>query len=778
MPLVPKISFVKVFDYWELWAADDKHPRHEEAKRLLADVGQIKVLRKPFSDLALLKKYEDEIARVLSILFPQALQTNEIKAATLPFQPFFFCATERFKNIIKHAGDDYAFEVRQADDDYYYFIAASFYLQAALGVKVDTSQPQITDILNQETGILRTYRGFFNADFSEFHKTERSPVLSDSEIALLLNNSEDIDLWKRLIPPGSFELHGFGLLTMFDITSDQALSDLKELLISGGAVSDSRGLGDLQSSLSRYLGVSDLQVGMAAVRDGNLMSAPDELYQSKIMDGQERVACEDALCGFSEEHLLKSAKPLIVTDTTNMSSEGIALMDKMIADDIGSFIIIPLKIGEKVIGLIELSSKERQVLNSSTESKMRAVSPLLAVAMNRAIDEFETRVQATIKEKCTAVHPTVEWRFSEAAADLLMKNRNYHEMDMEEIVFDRVFPLFGQMDIKGSSKYRDRAIQSDLICQLELIKAVFEEASEERSMVMYEQLIYEVDQHLTRLGDRLDAGEEPMIMSFFRREVDPIFEHLREVGVAKGALSRYDKRINDKLQVIYEERKSYEETVSTINEHIGSFIESAQRKAQEIFPHYFEKYKTDGVEYNMYIGQSLVKDLKYNDIYLKNLRLWQLVVTCEVENLLNRVRDSLPVPLEVASLIMVQNAPLDIKFRMDEKRFDVDGAYNARYEIIKKRIDKAHIKDTGERLTVPGKIAIVFSSESEKAEYQKYISYLRERDYITDLVEYVELEELPGASGLQAVRIEVNYQTDLLDKNLSEKVREILTEAV
>jgi hypothetical protein len=31
---------------------------------------------------------------------------------------------------------------------------------------------------------------------------------------------------------------------------------------------------------------------------------------------------------------------------------------------------------------------------------------------------------------------------------------------------------------------------------------------------------------------------------------------------------------------------------------------------------------------------------------------------------------------------------------MDEKRFDVDGAYNSYYEIIKKRLDKAHIKDS------------------------------------------------------------------------------------
>jgi hypothetical protein len=42
----------------------------------------------------------------------------------------------------------------------------------------------------------------------------------------------------------------------------------------------------------------------------------------------------------------------------------------------------------------------------------------------------------------------------------------------------------------------------------------------------------------------------------------------------------------------------------------------------------------------------------------------------------------------------VYNEKIDIRFRMDEKRFDVDGAYNSYYEIIKKRLDKAHVKDS------------------------------------------------------------------------------------
>ena len=92
---------------------------------------------------------------------------------------------------------------------------------------------------------------------------------------------------------------------------------------------------------------------------------------------------------------------------------------------------------------------------------------------------------------------------------------------------------------------------------------------------------------------------------------------------------------------------------------------------------------------------------------------------------------------------------------MDEKQFDVDGAYNVRYEILKKRIDKAVVKGTGERLTQSGKIAIVWLQESDKQEYMEYLQYLLQKGYINEEIEDLELEKLQGAEGLRALRVTV-----------------------
>ena len=231
-----------------------------------------------------------------------------------------------------------------------------------------------------------------------------------------------------------------------------------------------------------------------------------------------------------------------------------------------------------------------------------------------------------------------------------------------------------------------------------------------------------------------------MLTDFLNKDIYPVFNHLKSLDSSiKDDILNYMEQIDKNLFVIYDKRKKYEESVTVLNEELAKYIDIKQVEAQEMFPHYFERYKTDGIDYNMYIGQSLVKNSTYNKLYLYNLRLWQLQLMCELENIANNLKKSLSHPLEVASLILVHSNPLAIRFRMDEKRFDVDGAYNIRYEIIKKRIDKALIKNTKERLTQPGKIAIVYSQNKDVVEYMKYIKYLQSKNYLLKTVEKIEI---------------------------------------
>lgn len=54
--------------------------------------------------------------------------------------------------------------------------------------------------------------------------------------------------------------------------------------------------------------------------------------------------------------------------------------------------------------------------------------------------------------------------------------------------------------------------------------------------------------------------------------------------------------------------------------------------AQHIFPHFYERFKSDGVEHNLFVGQSISPNQKYSGDVIKELRFWQLETMCLVEH--------------------------------------------------------------------------------------------------------------------------------------------------
>ncbi len=108
--------------------------------------------------------------------------------------------------------------------------------------------------------------------------------------------------------------------------------------------------------------------------------------------------------------------------------------------------------------------------------------------------------------------------------------------------------------------------------------------------------------------------------------------------------------------------------------------------------------------------------------------------------------------------MLIYNEPISIRFRNAERKFDIDGVHHARYEVIKKRIDKALIKGSHERLTQPGTIAIVYSGDEDAREYLQYIESLKSQNILTGITDVFELEELQAVSGLKALRVSVQLE--------------------
>ena len=781
LPLQLNISFEKIYSMLQEYASEEskEHPFYHSANVLVKEVEKYPELITGFSDLSLLEQHQDIINILLEALFPEILTLNEIKAATVPFSFTSFKFTKRFENILLNAGEDYELKVRDFEDDTMYIMACTLILNTIYQNPVDLKRPFFFDIPDKNLGTTKHYRVAFNGDFMDIKPTENAPKITDEDIKLLLDNYDNIDIWKEKFPINSYIFKGFGIMNLFDVTVDENISSIKDSLLQKD---DTTIISKLEKDLGEFFNINDLKIGFSVfdTKNQKLGSTRIKKSESIILNNEKYLACDSFFCPHIINKVFTEVESVVISDIERYGklSNYNSFYKRLKEKNIGSILLIPIKPNESSdLALLEIASPRAYDLNSVNKQKLKDIIPVFEAAVERSSEEYLNILEATIQEHYTSIHPSVKWKFNDAAENYLLDTfNNVENPKPREIIFDNVFPLYGQSDIKGSSIARNNAIKEDLTTQLTLAITVLKEACESEKLPIYKELMFRVKEYLTDVKDGLKAGDEIGILDFLKKDIYPVFKHIKEINTDLDALvNTYMNRLDNNLHVVYEKRKAYEQSVTLLNDKLAKFIDKKQDEAQEMFPHYFERYKTDGVEYNMYIGQSLTKEKKFDDLYLFNLRLWQLQIMCEMENVAFSILNQMNHELRVASLILVHSNPLAIKFRMDEKQFDVDGAYNIRYEIIKKRIDKAHIKGTNERLTVPGKIAIVYSQEKDAREYLKYIKYLQAKKQLGKL-ENLELEDLQGVSGLKALRVEVIYNKDFNPKEsitLNDLIKEI-----
>ncbi len=767
-PLNLKVSFNKLLEHYKTLSKNDDEFIATKAKRILKTASVYPELQEGFSDFSLIAKREKEIAIILEDSFSPVLTNNEIKTASVPFHNLIFNSSERFKNIIKTAGDDFELQIKNMPEDDTYIIACTIILNFCYGYNLNFKRPFYYEIPDAN-GILQYYKILYNADFCEIIPTENAKKITQEDYDELLDNFENINLWKEKFPPNSYIFKGFVISNIFNVTDDQSISNIKSNLIGEDKRKDENFIEGFYETFRSLFGLKDIRVGFSIYNEEE--NTFERVYgagmNSFLLGKLESENCGNALCSWSYNRLLNENKYFSISDVDKMfeKSKGQAPHIKILHEQgIKSAVFAPIANEKGLMGILEIVSHKPQALNSINANKLIDVMPYIVAAVERSINEEENLIEAIIQKECTSIHPSVHWRFEKEAKNFIKDEFNGKEAIFNKIAFENIYPLYGQIDIKGSSEARNKATKQDLTLQLTAVKNIFKNASEIESLPIYEQLIYQIKDYLNGLNTHFQVDSEQQISEFFKTDVEPVLKHLYTLDALKEQIDAYFDSIHVDVNALYNHRKEYDDTIALINKEMASLLDKKQVEAQHMYPHFFERFKTDGVEHNMYIGESITKEDSFNPIYLYNLRLWQLQVMCEMENAYYQMQSDFPIALDVASMILVFNQPLSISFRMDEKQFDVDGTYNARYEIVKKRVDKAYIKGTKKRITDKGKITIVYSQKQDEREYLRYIKFLQSKHYLDTDVEIVELQDLQAVTGLKAIRVSVLYHKNEDDK--------------
>lgn len=763
-PFKTIISFDKLIESFEEIALSGTDYKSEYAKTILKQIESIPELRTGVQDYSIIKENEDLIKNIVADLFPAVLTHNEIKAITIPFLNIYFNYTERFKKILRNAGKEYYMEIRDFDNHQFYISNCCLILSSYYHQKIDFNRPFFYDIPD-EYGIEKHYRILYNADFMEITPTENTILLTQDDIDLLIDNYNDIELWKSKFPLGSWILKGFGIVSLFDATTESAISNLKSNLLKP----DTRTVETNEIILNIFKSIfkiADLKVGFIIYNpDEEKFIRPvkyDNQLQSFLLSANQEVDCKNDFFGCSFENLLDNKEPFVISNVKKFTEESAnkSLGEHLLKQNIHSCVFAPVIKDGHLLGVIELVSESPRELNSVNAVKLELVLPYLTDTIDRYNTDMQHQVEAIIQREYTTIHPSVYWKFKKESQNYFQNSSPGQDYIFKEIIFKNVFPLYGQIDIQGSSEHRNETVKKDLKNQLTTILEIFENEKPNSNLMLLEQRKFELESLRAELDQTLKADTEQHVQRYIEEEIHPLLRNTKDTGKSEKLEELYFASLDEKTGMFYQERKKFDNAMSIINKKLASVLDKKQLEAQQIYPHYYERFKTDGVEHNLYIGASISPAKPFDIMYLHNLRLWQLQTLCEMELEHHQLKKTLPYELNVTSLILVFSSALSIRFRMDEKRFDVDGTYNARYEVVKKRIDKANIKGTKERITEKEKITIVYSQNSEEAEYLKYIKYLQHKKILEPSTEQFEVEDLQGVSGLRAIRVKVINNTE------------------
>lgn len=731
----------------------------------LTDVAIIKEAEQNLIDFSDPKNLDTPEKRqaVISMLFPALFFEGQIGFVAKPFTKDFFYMTPALQDIF--TSDNW--EVKMSSDlikgkmGCPAIEAGKLILHTFYGQQIDSNSYQTMTFRHNKTKLERHLKINVVLDYITTKPLNGLRALDEVQIHHLFEEWGNEQYWLEHFPPQDYAFEGLVIGYIQDVTEVEVLSQMKEMMVSGeeNDVDNSENIRQqLNNMICSYLQMPDVDFGSVLNRDfkyAQLVSWSILGDLSTLAQFTKEDFCQDSTYGKT----MSNDETVIIGDLLELKQPG-KITSHLIKQGYRSLLLAPQKDRDgQVFGAMELASRQPYRFNKQLLGKLKEIISLYTVGSNRWIQEMDNTVSFFIQKQFTYIHPSVEWRFQEVSQKFLLSPAEHGKAPaLEPIAFKNIYPLYGQADIVGSSKIRNLSIQADMLDNLQKVQKVIKAFRKELEFQLLDIYLAKAEAFTYRLENGgYVSSDESQIVELLTEYIHPLLRELREKydQLPQGILEEYFEYLDPKLEVVYFQRKNYEDSVHAINELISSYIDQEVAKKQKLLPHFFEKYVTDGVEYNIYLGQSLLPEGRFSNYFLQDFRLWQLMLMCQITRLVERNEQNLLVPLSTAQLIFVYNNTLSIRFNMDEKQFDVDGAYNVRYEILKKRIDKAVIKGTNERLTLKGKVAIVWLQEKDRLEYLEYIDHLFKQGYITDEIEELELERLQGADGLKALRVTV-----------------------
>ena len=749
---------------------EEKGAKQVFLETILSKIEQFPALQKEIAlnEVALYKEVLEYVH--LALVPPVVSEREKFWALSLPFSPVLFYGTKAIYhfltdregllkgNIIQSMGVE---EKMRHMQTVCYTLALERLYGKELPVKLEIFQY----LGASRESLQKAYKVQFDSRFVNVrYLGEELPALDLSSIEVHNNQitEEGLRLLQEILPMDLLCFEGFSIVQVSDVTAKMAIENIKNQIVNltpGVMVYD-----EVSESIKSLIGSGEVMIRLLPMlRVNNKLVLDDCGNMGKALRNictQHKVGEQvymKALERFFQHPEMILEEEVSYDSVPEESKEMYKMMENM---GVKGLLIQPVYFNKQLVGVMEVFARAEGIVNADLLATLDPVIGLLEQLFQAHIDDFDASLDKVVKERFTSLQPSVQWAFTEAAWQFLQQRKLDKKAQISRIRFEDVYPLYGAIDVRNSTMQRNEALEKDLRVQLNLLVTLLQGLKKVHFLTIIDEMIFKGKNLLKGMDQQFGTDEQYEISQFLETEIVGFLTHYHgSYPEATGLINQY-RTESSPGGVAYKNRDDLEQSLKLLNATIGSLLDRMNEEIQIEYPCFFEKFRSDGVEYDIYIGQSITPDRHFDAMYLRNLRLWQLTSMALVARLTRALIPQMKKRLETTQLIFIHAATIDIEFRSDEHRFDVEGAYNIRYEVIKKRIDKVHLKGTEERLTQPAKIALVYFQQRDIEEYLGYIRYLQGQNILNDDLEYLELEELQGVAGLKALRIGVNMETE------------------
>ena len=539
----------------------------------------------------------------------------------------------------------------------------------------------------------------------------------------------------------NYHIEGHFFLVGFDITSQETQRRLIQLLIQRDSILRPTKFNKINRHL-KFLFRAQNTVVLSTERD------KAQIFLGNISDKINPLTY--SMQSLRGSHFLRAAKANQVLNISDLSTDCQTECERnLLQMGVRSMLLIPLVIKtndstqntSQLAGLVGLTSDRPNNFSSTDSQNAETLIPAFIAALRFAIQQRVTTLHN--------IHPAVEWRFLQEA------ERRSWGLPPEPIIFTDVYPLYGISDIRGSSEERNRAIQADLIEQYRLAINVVTAVCKYQTTALGEQLKIDLKDYVEKFHKDVTVDAEVTATQYLKEQVEIYFDYFATCGEeAQEAVETYRQCCANEHECVYVARAHYDQTINQINLLLRETWERWQTRMQEITPHYCDVEFTDGIDHMIYSGASI--DPKFTPFHLRSLRYEQLRALCDCARTAFKIQEQYSTTMQVTHLVLVQDSTVDIFHdEQTDNLFDVRGTRDTRYEIVKKRIDKGLDSQTQARITQPGMLTIVYSTDAEWAQYQEYLRYLSREGWIETEIVCGIVEPLQGVSGLRFARVKV-----------------------